>query len=124
MPHTLALFATTAKGMEELLAAELQALGASAVEVRRAGASFAGSLEAAYRVCLWSRVANRVLLPLATFPAPTPQALYEGVRTIHWSDHLDARRTLAVDCATSHSAIAHSHYGALKTKDAIVDQCA
>jgi 23S rRNA (guanine2445-N2)-methyltransferase / 23S rRNA (guanine2069-N7)-methyltransferase len=122
MPHTLALFATTAKGMEELLAAELQAFGVSAVEVRRAGASFAGSLEAAYRICLWSRVANRVLLPLATFPAPTPQALYEGVRTIHWSDHLDARRTLAVDCATSRSAIAHSHYGALKTKDAIVDQ--
>ena len=122
MPPTFAFFATTAKGMEELLAAELQALGASDVETRRAGASFVGGLEVAYRVCLWSRVANRVLLPLATFPAPTPQALYEGVRTIPWSDHLDARRTLAVDCATSRSAIAHSHYGALKTKDAIVDQ--
>ena len=44
------------------------------------------------------------------------------MRTIRWLDHLDARRTLAVDCATSHSAIAHSHFGALKTKDAIVDQ--
>ena len=122
MPQTLAFFATTAKGMEELLTAELQALGASAITTQRAGASFAGSLEVAYRVCLWSRVANRVLLPLATFAAATPQALYEGVRTIRWSDHLDARRTLAVDCATSHSSMAHSHYGALKTKDAIVDQ--
>jgi 23S rRNA (guanine2445-N2)-methyltransferase / 23S rRNA (guanine2069-N7)-methyltransferase len=122
MSETLALFATTAKGMEGLLAAELQALGASDVDTRRAGASFTGSLEVAYRVCLWSRVANRVLLPLATFPASTPQALYDGVRTVRWLDHLDARRTLAVECTTSHAAIAHSHYGALKTKDAIVDQ--
>ena len=122
MSQPLAFFATTAKGMEELLAAELRALGAAAVETRRAGASFAGTLEVAYRVCLWSRIANRVLLPLAAFPAATPQALYEGVQTVRWSDHLDARRTLAVDCATSRSAMAHSHYGALKTKDAIVDQ--
>ena len=122
MPETLTFFATTAKGMEELLAAEIRTLGGTGVELQRAGVSFAGTLELAYRVCLWSRVANRVLLPLATFPAATPQALYDGVRTVRWSDHLDARRTLAVDCATSRSAIAHSHFAALKVKDAIVDQ--
>jgi 23S rRNA (guanine2445-N2)-methyltransferase / 23S rRNA (guanine2069-N7)-methyltransferase len=124
-------FATTAKGMEELLAAELRRLGAKRVAVGRAGVAFDGSpprggwdggLEVAYRACLWSRVANRVLLPLARFPAETPAVLYEGVRTIRWSDHIDPRHTLAVDFATSHSQISHSHYGALKTKDAIVDQ--
>jgi 23S rRNA (guanine2445-N2)-methyltransferase / 23S rRNA (guanine2069-N7)-methyltransferase len=122
MSDTLAFFATTAKGMEELLVAELRDLGATHVEPRRAGVAFAGRLEIAYRACLWSRVANRVLLPLASFPAPTPQALYDGVRSIRWSDHVVAQRTLAVDFSTSHSAITHSHYGALKTKDAIVDQ--
>ncbi len=122
MPSTLALFATTAKGMEELLAGELRALGAADVAPQRAGVSFRGSLDAAYRACLWSRTANRVLLPLATFNAPTPQALYDGVRTIRWLDHVDPRRTIAVDCAASQSSISHSHYGALKTKDAIVDQ--
>lgn len=122
MPQTHDFFATTAKGMEDLLAAELRQLGASAVETERAGASFSGSIEVAYRACLWLRVANRVLLPLTSFPAPTPEALYDGVRTIRWSDHLDPRRTLAVECATSQSAVTHSHYAALKTKDAIVDQ--
>ncbi|HVO28071.1 MAG TPA: THUMP domain-containing protein [Candidatus Margulisiibacteriota bacterium] len=122
MSDALALFATTAKGMEDLLLNEVHALGGRSAEVARAGVSFAGTLEVAYRVCLWSRVGNRVLLPLATFPAPTPQALYDGVRTIRWSEHLDARRTLAVDCAVSHSQITHSHFAALKTKDAIVDQ--
>src|SRR5512135_100774 len=122
MAEILTFFATTAKGMEDLLAAELRELGAADVQVQRAGVSLSGTLEVAYRVCLWSRVANRVLLPLATFPAATPQALYDGVRTVRWSDHLDARRTLAVDCAVSRSKITHSHFAALKTKDAIVDQ--
>jgi 23S rRNA (guanine2445-N2)-methyltransferase / 23S rRNA (guanine2069-N7)-methyltransferase len=115
-------FATTAKGLEELLAAELRDLGAPRVEVVRAGVSFAGSLEVAYRACLWSRVANRVLLPLGSFPAETPEELYAGVRSIRWSEHVSPLGTLAVDCATSQSQLSHSHYAALKTKDAIVDQ--
>ena len=122
MLTTHTFFTTTAKGMEDLLASELRELGAQAVDVRRAGVSFAGDLESAYRVCLWSRIANRVLLPLATFRATTPQALYDGVRTIRWADHVDPRRTLAVDCVTSQSKVTHSHFAALKTKDAIVDQ--
>ncbi len=118
--HTF--FATTAKGMEALVADELDTFGASGVQARRAGVAFQGSLEVAYRACLWSRVASRVLLPLASFPAETPAALYSGVRTIHWSDHIGRGRTIAVDCAVSHSRITHSHFAALKTKDAIVDQ--
>ena len=73
-------------------------------------------------VCLWSRVANRLLLPLAEFDAPTPEALYEGVRSIDWSAHLDAHSTLAVACQTLRSKLTRSHYAALKVKDAIVDQ--
>src|SRR4051812_14042752 len=72
-------FATTPKSMEPLLAEELKAQGARTVEVTRAGVSFEGDLECAYRACLYSRVANRVLLPLKTFPAPTPEKLYGGV---------------------------------------------
>ena len=117
----LKFFATTAKGMEELLADELRALGSSAVAQQRAGVSFSGPLDIAYRACLWSRVASRVLLPVGSFPAETPDALYDGVRSIRWLDHLIPTQTLAVDFGASQSAISHSHYGALKTKDAIVD---
>ncbi len=115
-------FATTAKGLEELLAAELADLGAARVEIGRAGVSFAGPLEVAYRTCLWSRVANRVLLPIAEFRAHTPDALYTGVHSVDWRDHLDPRGTVAVDCSLSQSTLTHSHFAALKTKDAIVDQ--
>ena len=82
------LFATTARGTEALLAAELKACGATHIVLQRAGVACAGTLETAYRACLWSRVASRVLLPLDSFPAPSPAALYDGVRRIHWHDHL------------------------------------
>ena len=115
-------FATSPKGMEGLLEGEIRRLGGRTPRVTRAGVAFEGSLKVGYGVCLWSRIANRVLLPLAGFPAPTSDALYHGVRALRWEDHLSARSTLAVDCVTSRSAVTHSHYAALKTKDAIVDR--
>ena len=115
-------FATTAKGMESLLTAELRALGAHDVEPRRAGVDFRGDLAVAYRACLWARVANRILVPLASFDAATPERLYAGVRAIDWVEQIGRGRTLAVDCSLSRSRITHSHYAALKTKDAIVDR--
>jgi 23S rRNA (guanine2445-N2)-methyltransferase / 23S rRNA (guanine2069-N7)-methyltransferase len=63
-----------------------------------------------------------VLLPLKTFGAPTPEKLYGGVKSIRWSDHLTVRDTLAVDFSSTQSAITHTHFGALKCKDAICDQ--
>lgn len=113
-------FATTAKGVEEVLARELVALGiASAAEP--GGVRFSGDWSACYRANLWLRTANRVLLPLVTFPCATPQELYAGVRTAVWHDHLTPDMTLAVDCNLRDSALTHSGFVALKTKDAIVD---
>ena len=115
-------FATAPKGISGLLADELRGLGALEVKEKRAGVAFVGEVELAYRVCLWSRVANRVLMPLVCFAAGNEDALYEGVQTVRWDEHVGAEGTLAVDFNTSQSAITHSYYGALKTKDAIVDQ--
>jgi 23S rRNA (guanine2445-N2)-methyltransferase / 23S rRNA (guanine2069-N7)-methyltransferase len=114
--------ATAPKHMERLLAEELQSLNAEEVAETRAGASFNGSLETAYRACLWSRVANRILLPLASFPAASPEELYAGVQGISWREHFAVTDSFAVEFNSSRSAISHSHFGALKVKDAIVDQ--
>ncbi len=115
-------FATTPKGMETVLLEELKALGAKNVKQTRAGASFSGNLKLVYQVCLWSRIANRVLLPLLSFRATNPDELYQGVQQIHWEEHLDRQGSLAVDFQSSRSTITHTHYGALKVKDAVVDQ--
>ncbi|HWE26356.1 MAG TPA: bifunctional 23S rRNA (guanine(2069)-N(7))-methyltransferase RlmK/23S rRNA (guanine(2445)-N(2))-methyltransferase RlmL [Polyangia bacterium] len=105
-------FATCAKALEPLVAAELTALGATDVVETRAGVAFSGALETAYRACLWSRIASRVLMPLATFDAADQAALYDGVRAhVRWTEHFGPDETIAVDANW-----------ALKIKDAIVDQ--
>jgi len=115
-------FAAAPRGMEALLDAELRALGAERVKPGRAGVGFEGPLALAYRVCLWSRLANRVLLTLARFAAPDAEALYRAVRELPWEDHLHPDGTLAVDLHASDSPIRHSHFAALKVKDAVVDR--
>ena len=118
----LEFFATVPRRMEPLLARELEELGAVAVERRRAGVAFRGGLEIGYRACLWSRLASRVLLPLAEGPAGDQEALYETARGVGWEEHLDVDGTLAVDCALTSSALNHSHFAALVVKDAVVDR--
>lgn len=117
-----AYFATCPKGLEYLLKDELTALGASDARETLAGVHFSGDLETAYRGCLWSRLASRVLLPLAEFDAGTDQALYDGVQSIDWSSHLAAQGTLAVDANTALSALTHSQFIGQRVKDAVVDQ--
>jgi len=119
---TQALFAAAPRGTERLLAEELRALGATAVHPRIAGVEFSGDREIAYRACLWSRVASRILLPLARFPAPDGDALYAGARQVTWESHLTCDHTFAVECVASQAAIRHSGYAALRVKDAVVDQ--
>ncbi|MDT8437611.1 MAG: bifunctional 23S rRNA (guanine(2069)-N(7))-methyltransferase RlmK/23S rRNA (guanine(2445)-N(2))-methyltransferase RlmL [Wenzhouxiangellaceae bacterium] len=114
--------ATAPRGLEELLAAELGGLGLD-TRVRGPGAVvFEGRLPDAYRACLWSRVANRVLLPLAAFEADDGDALYAGAGTIDWTEHLDPGRTLAVSCTGQRPAITHGRYAEQRVKDAVVDQ--
>jgi 23S rRNA (guanine2445-N2)-methyltransferase / 23S rRNA (guanine2069-N7)-methyltransferase len=115
-------FATCPKGIESLLAEELRGLGAEGIKETRAGVAFTGTLATAYRACLWSRLASRILLTLARFPAASAEALYAGVQQIRWGEHLDANGTLAVDFSGTGSGITHSRFGALKVKDAVVDQ--
>lgn len=122
MSSILNFFATTPKGMEASLAAELRVLGAAAVDAGRAGVAFRGPLRLGYRACLWSRTASRILLPLTRFAAPTPDTLYDGIRAVDWNEHLSQTGSLAVVFNTAQSQITHSQYGAQKVKDAVVDQ--
>ncbi|MDZ4260848.1 MAG: bifunctional 23S rRNA (guanine(2069)-N(7))-methyltransferase RlmK/23S rRNA (guanine(2445)-N(2))-methyltransferase RlmL [Pseudomonadota bacterium] len=122
MNTQLQFFATVPKGMVASLLAELPALGAEAVREQPAGVEFKGSMETAYRVCLWSRTAGRVLLPLASFAVDSEESLYAGVQTIDWSTHFDVHTTFAVAFTGRSDAIRHTQFGALKIKDGIVDQ--
>lgn len=109
--------------MENILAEELTQLGAENVQPKMAGVTFQGDLEMAYRACLWSRTANRILLPLSSFEVTSKEDLYEAVKKINWFDHFKPDDTFAVSFSAKNSqAINNSHFGSLVVKDAIVDQ--
>lgn len=115
------LFATCAKGVEEVLLKEIERLGIQGVRLEKGGVRFSGTVAEIYRANLWLRTASRILVPLASFPCDSPEALYEGVRAISWEKHLTPDLTLAVDSTLRDSKLTHSGFVALKTKDAIVD---
>jgi 23S rRNA (guanine2445-N2)-methyltransferase / 23S rRNA (guanine2069-N7)-methyltransferase len=117
----LNLLVSAPRGFADLLAGELSACGALAVRERTLGVAFSGSLECAYRACLWSRIANRVYLELAHFRAEDAREFHDAVCAIDWSAQLPPGATLACDFTGRHPAITHTHFGALKLKDGIVD---
>ncbi|MBL0224010.1 MAG: RNA methyltransferase [Geobacteraceae bacterium] len=117
-----ACFAAVPRGAEEIAAAELQALGISSVQAGRGGVSFVADRAGLYKANLWLRTASRVLVQVAVFPCATPAELYGGVHAIDWTALITPDMTLAVDCSLRDSALTHSGFVALKTKDAIVDR--
>jgi len=114
-------FASCGKGLEYLLADELVALGCTRATATMAGANADGELIDAQRAVLWSRLASRVLWPIAEFACADEHALYAGAAAIDWTQHLDPSHTIAVDAHVSGDAITHARYAAQRVKDAVVD---
>ncbi|MDQ3037343.1 MAG: THUMP domain-containing protein, partial [Myxococcota bacterium] len=117
-----AFFVTCAAGTELALKDELRELRFRKVRADRGGVRFEGPWADGFRACLTSRIAIRVLAPIARFPAKDGDALYDGVRAIEWERWLSARHTLAVSAVSKASALTHTNFVAQRTKDAIVDR--
>jgi 23S rRNA (guanine2445-N2)-methyltransferase / 23S rRNA (guanine2069-N7)-methyltransferase len=116
-------FAACPKGLEYLLVDELKAMGALHAREGLAGVRFEGDATLGYRACLWSRLASRVLLPVAEFDAADEAALYAGTSAVEWQEHLDPTGTLAVDAHGRTRTLVNTQFAAQRVKDAIVDQC-
>ncbi len=115
-------FATVARGLEPYAAQELQDLGAKAVEPGFCGVSFEGNKSLLYRVNLWARLPFRILLQLDEFKCRDEGDLYRGIQRIDWQDYLTPDQTLAVNATGKNDNLNHTHFTALKVKNAIVDQ--
>lgn len=122
MPERQPFLATCTRGTEDLLAAELTALSATRVRQDRGAVRFVANWREALRVCLRTRLAMRVLMPLHSADTRGAQGLYDAVATVPWEEYLDARSTFAVEATLRGSEHTHSGFVALKVKDAIVDR--
>src|SRR5262249_5178369 len=122
VPERLPLFATASRGTEPLLAEELSELGAKKVRQERGAVRFTANWNEALRILLWSRIAMRLLYPLASAKVLGAQGLYDAARSIAWEEYLSPESTCSVEAALRDSEHRHSGFVALKVKDAIADR--
>ncbi|NBI43510.1 bifunctional 23S rRNA (guanine(2069)-N(7))-methyltransferase RlmK/23S rRNA (guanine(2445)-N(2))-methyltransferase RlmL [[Haemophilus] felis] len=115
------LFATTARGFEELLKVELMELGAQDCQITQGGVHFYADDEIQYRVLLWTRLASRILLPIVTTKIYSDLDLYSAVVGQSWLDYFDERAQFMVDFNGTNRDIRHTQFGAMRVKDGIVD---
>lgn len=113
---------TAPTGLVDPLARELEALGAGSVSVDHVGCRVRGPLSFGYRICMHSRLASRVLLPLVELIAKDADDLSSKVAEIPWEDHMHVEGTLAVDFTGRGMGIDHTKYGAQRVKDGITDR--
>jgi 23S rRNA (guanine2445-N2)-methyltransferase / 23S rRNA (guanine2069-N7)-methyltransferase len=122
-PESLDFLATCPRGLELLLADELTDLGARPGKTTVAGVHFQADLESAYRTCLWSRLANRVVLCLGREEGiETAEQLRARVSAIDWRQHLAPGSSLAVDFHGRSESIRHTRFGAQTVKDGVVER--
>ncbi len=115
-------FAKTYKGLEQILAAELQSLGAQQIVPDFRGVRFIGDKEIMYKVNYQSRLALRILEKVAECHVKDDNALYEQVYAIDWPSIFDKKQHFCVDAVGITDQFKNTQYTALKTKDAIVDK--
>ncbi len=118
---TFSMLAKTFKGLEEVLAQELIALGANEVQLERRAVSFRGDKALLYRANLCLRTALRILVPIASFKAKDTDALYNQLKKINWSAYMQSSTTFAIDATVYSETFRNSRFVTYRVKDAIAD---
>jgi putative N6-adenine-specific DNA methylase len=116
------MIAKTFFGFEEILAKELQQLGAQEVEIGTRAVSFKGDKGFMYKANLSLRTALKILKPIYYFKATNDQNLYKGIQGIDWSKYIGENQTFVIDTTIHSDNFKHSQFVSQKAKDAIVDQ--
>ena len=117
-------YASCPEGFEDALANEMRALGLEHVRRLKGRVTFEGTIEAAYRACMWSRLASRVFAVVARFDATDADSLYEAAYNIAWEDILAPGASFAVSATGTTDALRNTHFSALRVKDAVCDRLA
>lgn len=115
------LFVSCPRGLEYLLEEELKSLGLSITRVNPQGVYGEANLLTLYKLCLWSRIANRVQLILFSGYAGNEQALHQLCAQFHWQTVFSHDKTIAVEFHGTSEHIRNTMFGAQVVKDGIVD---
>lgn len=115
-------FAVCPRGLEPVLAGELQHTGATEIRTESGGVGFAGTLKTGYAANLHSRIASRVLWQVGRRGYRNEQHLYDATQEVRWQDLMTPQQTLRVDVTAVRSPLASLEFAMLRVKDGIVDR--
>ncbi|MFM7177476.1 MAG: class I SAM-dependent RNA methyltransferase [Bacteroidota bacterium] len=122
MSDNIRFVAKTITGLEEVLAKELQRLGARDVEQLYRAVAFTGDKGFLYKANFCLHTALRILVPIKSFEVSNEDSLYNAIKSMPWEEYLDATDSLAIDTVLSTRLFNHSQFISQKAKDAIVDR--
>ena len=122
MKEKLFCYATTSRGIEQVLQKELEQMGAEKTGISHSGVVFTCSLRQLYTICLWSRTANRVLLTIGTGTYTKEDDLYTLSSDFPWEIHMNIDSTFSITASSRDKNLANTSYIGLKVKDGLVDR--
>src|SRR5690606_21678495 len=127
-PRLSNYWVTCADGLETLLEEEIQGLGVQNIERFPGRLTFKGTLENAYRICMWSRLASRVLMPIHTHEIEfshdardVEDVLYEEVLCYDLSLFFAPPSTFAMRFHVERDIPINTQFAILRPKASVVD---
>lgn len=108
--------------LEEVLAGELENLGASNIEILKRAVSFEGDKKLMYEANYLCRTALRILVPIKAFDFGNETEFYDRIKSISWEQYMNENQTLSIDSTIGNSIFTHSHFVSQRAKDAIADR--
>ena len=115
-------FATCPRGLEQLLAEELQQLEAENIHAVGGGVEFRGDFPLCYRANLESRIASRILWQVATGYYRSEDDIYRTTYALQWNDWFEPALTIRVNVTATRSPLRSLGFVTLKIKDAVCDK--
>ena len=122
---SLDLIITCADGLEAPLQIELGSFGIAS-EIKSTGRlAVTGSLRDLYTICLWSRVASRVLMLIKRKNINTEydvaEQLYGLAKSVNWTEQFGLEQTFAIRLSVDKRVAVSQQFAMLRIKDAIAD---
>ena len=115
-------FATCPRGLEALLHAELQGVGAKDIKPTDGGVAFAGELSVCYAANLHSRIATRILMQVGRGNYATEDDLYQAAYKINWPNWFDVKHDFMVKVTGVKCPLKSLEFATLRIKDAVCDK--
>nr|WP_317198559.1 bifunctional 23S rRNA (guanine(2069)-N(7))-methyltransferase RlmK/23S rRNA (guanine(2445)-N(2))-methyltransferase RlmL [uncultured Psychrobacter sp.] len=116
---------TCADGLETPLQTELDSFGIAS-DIKSTGRlTVTGTLRDLYTICLWSRVASRVLMLIKRKNINTEydvaEQLYSLAKSVNWTEQFSLEQTFAIRLSVDKRVAVSQQFAMLRVKDAIAD---